>query len=180
MYLLDMLNLIFALGGVALIPVTVGLYADYFFYESYYFRQWFQEFAWPAVMAITIGSVAISLLYSEYFGFLPCSLCWLQRIALYPQALLAVMAFRIKETIYFPLYSIALSAFGLIVAIYHYVYQLIPREVSTTEILPCLADGSADCAVKVIDKFGFVTFPLLSAITFALLIVIYMNLRRSR
>lgn len=176
---LDTLNFMFALGGLALIPVTVGLYVDYFFYQSKYFKQWLKAYVWNVIMALTIGSVAISLVYSEYYGFVPCSLCWLQRIALYPQALLSIIAFRIKERVYFPLYGIALSIFGLVVALYHYVYQLMPKEVSTAEIMPCLADGSADCAVRVIDEFGFVTFPLLSAITFALLIALYLHLKRT-
>jgi disulfide bond formation protein DsbB len=128
---------------------------------------------------VTIGSVVVSLIYSEYFGFIPCSLCWLQRIALYPQALLSIFAFKIKDTVFFPLYSIVLSVFGFGVGIYHYIYQMLPKEVATSDFVPCLADGSADCAVRIIDEFGFVTFPLLSAITFAFLIVFYLNARRS-
>ncbi len=177
---LDTLNFLFALGGLVLLPVIAGLYADYFFCRSKYFTRWFLSCTRMAIVAITIGSVAISLLYSEYYGFVPCSLCWLQRIALYPQALLSIVAFRVKDHIYFPLYGIALSLFGLAVALYHYVYQLMPKEVSATGmIMPCLADGSADCAVRVINEFGFMTFPLLSAITFALLIILYLNLRRA-
>jgi disulfide bond formation protein DsbB len=175
---LDMLNFWFAIAGLAMIPVTVGLYADYFFYKSKYYLQWFHEYVWIAVMAITVGSVAVSLLYSEYFGFVPCSLCWLQRIALYPQALLSILAFKIKDSTYFPLYGIALSIFGFGVALYQYVYQLLPQGPETSRLMPCLADGSADCAVRVINEFGFVTFPLLSAITFALLIILYLNQRR--
>lgn len=177
-FMLDTLNFLFALAGLFMIPLTIGLYIDYFLYKSKYFKQWFQAYAVKVVMLLTLGSVAVSLLYSEYYGFVPCSLCWLQRIALYPQALLSVIAFKIKDHVYFPLYGIALSVFGLAVALYHYVYQLVPKGTVGGEIMPCLADGSADCAVRVIDEFGFVTFPLLSAITFALLIVIYLHMRR--
>jgi len=173
------LNFLLAVGGIALLVSTIGLYADYFFFESKYFVLWVEEYVWLAIIVTTVGSVALSLLYSEYFGFVPCSLCWLQRIALYPQALFSIMAFRLKENIYFPLYSIALSCFGLIVAIYQYIYQFMPSEESATEaIMPCLADGTADCATKIIDEFGFVTFPFLSAVTFAFLIILYLNLRR--
>jgi len=177
---LDTINFIFALGGLVLIPITIGLYADYLFFKSRYYASWVKDFAWSAVLALTIGSVAISLLYSEYYGFVPCSLCWLQRIAIYPQALLSIIAFKIKDTTYFPLYGIALSLFGLCVAVYQYIYQMLPKEALTSGIMPCLADGTADCATKVIDEFGFMTFPLLSAITFALLMIIYLNMRRSR
>ncbi len=173
------LNYVLALGGLATLVVTIGLYVDYFFNRSTYFERFFKKYVWLVILLTTIGSVALSLLYSEYFGFVPCSLCWLQRIALYPQALFAVMAFRVKENSYFPLYSMALSVFGLGVAVYHYIYQLVPKEVLQSGALPCLADGTSDCATKIINEFGFVTFPFLSAVTFAFLIVLYLNLRRS-
>jgi disulfide bond formation protein DsbB len=121
----------------------------------------------------------MSLVYSEYFGFIPCSLCWLQRIAIYPQALLVIMAWKTKDTLNFPKYGIGLSAFGFIVATYQYIYQMIPAEVREGGALPCLVDGSgADCASKVIDLFGFVTFPFISAVTFAFLIMMYLYLLR--
>jgi disulfide bond formation protein DsbB len=177
---LDTINFIFALGGLALLPVIAFLFVDYFMYQSKYFKRWLRPYAWFIVMGTTIGSVAISLLYSEYYGFVPCSLCWLQRIALYPQALLSLVAYKIKDTQFFPLYSIALSLFGFAVAVYHYIYQLVPKEVVTGQVMPCLADGTADCAVKVIDKFGFVTFPFLSAVTFLFLVIVYLHMRRLR
>lgn len=178
MSLLFTLNYLFALGGLALLVITIGLFVDYFYLGSKYYQRFVKPYVWFIIPIVTVGSVATSLLYSEYFGFLPCSLCWLQRIALYPQALFSLMAFKTKESIYFPLYSIALSVFGFIVAVYQYIYQMLPKEAITAGVMPCLADGSADCSLKVIDQFGFVTFPLLSAITFASLIILYLNLRR--
>jgi disulfide bond formation protein DsbB len=174
-----LLNYVVATGGLGLLAVTIFLYVDYYFLGSRYYTWLVKPFVWFLILATTIGSVILSLVYSEYFGFLPCSLCWLQRIALYPQALLGLMAYRLKEQVFFPLYGIALSAFGFIVAVYHYIYQLVPKEDALGNmILPCLADGSADCGLKVIDMYGFVTFPFLSAVTFAFLIVLYLNVRR--
>lgn len=172
------LNFLLSLGGLGLLAVTVVLFIDYIWNHSTLYKQFVHAFVWPIIVVVTVGSVVLSLVYSEYFGFIPCSLCWLQRIALYPQALFAVMAARTQERIFFPLYSIALSIAGLLVAMYHYVYQIVPKGVSGEGIMPCLADGSADCGAKIIDQFGFVTFPLLAAITFAFLIVLYLNLRR--
>lgn len=180
MYFIDILNLTLASGGLILLLVTVGLFVDYYYHQSKYYQKWLSAFAWPIIVVTTVGSVAISLLYSEYFGFIPCSLCWLQRIALYPQALFVLMALKTKEQIFFPLYSAGLSGFGLLVALYHYVYQLPSTEGLTSGIMPCLSDGTSGCATKVIEEFGFVTFPLLSAITFAFLIIMYLNLRRSK
>ena len=178
MPLLFILNYLLAVGGLAMLVLTIGLYVDYFYCQSKYFNRFIQKFVWIIIPTITVGSVVISLVYSEYFGFVPCSLCWLQRIALYPQALFALMAFKTKESVYFPLYSLALSGFGLAVAVYQYISQLVPKEAAGGGVMPCLADGSADCGLKVIDLFGFVTFPLLSAITFTFLIILYLNLRR--
>lgn len=178
MTLLPMLNFTLAVGGLALGAVTMVLLVDYFVYKGKYFGDRVREGFWPIVTGVTIGSMIMTLVYSEYFKFVPCSMCWLQRIALYPQALMSLVAFRTNDTKFFSLYGIWLSAFGLIVAIYQYIYQLLPAE-AREGIAPCLIDGSnADCAVKVMNEFGFVTFPLLSAFSFAFLIVVYLYMRR--
>ncbi|HMO78263.1 MAG TPA: disulfide bond formation protein B [Candidatus Paceibacterota bacterium] len=119
MSLLFTLNFVLAVGGLAMLVLTIGLFVDYIFYQRQFYLQYVSPVAWPLILLVTIGSVLLSLLYSEYFGFVPCSLCWLQRIALYPQALFALMAFKTRENIFYPMYSIGLSVFGLIVAVYH-------------------------------------------------------------
>lgn len=178
MYLLPTLNFLLAVGGLALGALTIALYVDYFLYKGKYFSGRVKEAMWPLLIAVTIGTVALTLIYSEYFKFVPCSLCWLQRIAIYPQALLVLLAFKAGDTVRFPVYGIGLSIFGLVVAIYQYIYQLIPPE-ARESFAPCLIDGSnADCASKIMNEFGFVTFPLLSAVTFAFLIVIYLYMKR--
>lgn len=173
------LNFLLSLGGLGLLFVTVVLFVDYFLWSSKLYTRFVAEFVWSLILITTAGSVAMSLVYSEYFGFIPCSLCWLQRIALYPQALMVLMAVRTKENAFFPLYGIGLSVFGFIIATYHYIYQMVPKDVSVGGLMPCLADGTADCASKIMNEFGSVTFPFLSAVTFAFLIVIYLNLRRT-
>ncbi len=176
---LGTLNLLLSLGGLALLGVTVVLAVDYLRYESRLYARFIKPYVEAIIIGTTVGSVVMTLVYSEYFGFIPCSLCWLQRVALYPQALMSIIAVKTKDTLYYPLYGIGLSIFGFIVAVYHYIYQMVPADVLASGGLPCLADGSADCASKVMNTFGFVTFPLLSAITFLFLIVLYLNIRRS-
>ncbi|NCT02010.1 disulfide bond formation protein B [Candidatus Parcubacteria bacterium] len=178
-FYLQAINVAYALGGLTLLLVTLLLAYDYFFSDSRWYRRLLARYVWWILLIATWGGVATSLLYSEYFGFLPCSLCWLQRIALYPQALLGVVAYRVRDSVHFPIYGIVLSIFGFAVAVYQYVYQMIPSETIAAGVVPCLADGTADCGEKVIEVFGFVTFPFLSAVTFAFLIVLYLNIRRS-
>jgi disulfide bond formation protein DsbB len=173
------LNFICATGGLAMFALSLGLYVDYFFLQSKYFNRYCQDWVWPVLVLTLVGSVALTLVYSEYFGFVPCSLCWLQRIALYPQALFVLIALKKKESVFFPLYAAALSVFGLAAAVYQYTLQMAPKETTSTFVLPCLADGSADCAAKIMNEFGFVTFPMLSAFTFIFIFIVYLNLRRA-
>lgn len=176
---LPTLNLILGAGGLALLFVTIVLFIDLFVYRGKYLSDRVREGRWAIVTGVTIGSTIMTLVYSEYFKFVPCSMCWLQRIALYPQALMSVMAWRGDDISRFPLYGIGLSVFGFLVGIYQYIYQMVPAEVRDGGFAPCLVDGSnADCAVKVMNVFGFVTFPLISAISFAFLIAIYLYMLR--
>lgn len=181
LFLLINLNFILASASLIITVAAVALLVDHFFYKGKYLDTHVSKVAWITIIFMTIGSVALSLLYSEYFGFIPCSLCWLQRIAIYPQALIALMAFRHKDDKHFPAYGIGLSIFGFVVAVYQYIYQMWPKSEDGSGLIPCLADSiDADCAAKIIDQFGFVTFPYISAVTFLLLIALYLHLLRSQ
>ena len=174
--LLPYLNLGIALGSLVLAGVTLIFIYNYF-YPIGKITSLIQKILWPAIILTALAGTVISLIYSEYFLFIPCSLCWLQRIALYPQVLLAILAYKRCDNQHFPIYGIGLSIFGLLVSVYHYIYQLIPKD-ARDGLVPCLADGSADCGEKVINLFGFVTFPLISVITFVFLITLYLYLKR--
>ena len=170
------INMLYALAGLCALGVTVGLLYDYFNNQQRLYIQYVAPYIWYVIVATTIGGVATTLLYSEVFGFIPCSLCWLQRVALYPQALMILMAFRLKDSAHFPLYGMVLSVFGCVVAVYQYIYQAIPHELLQSGIMPCLADGTADCSKKIMEVFGFVTFPFLSAVLFLFLFVLYLHM----
>jgi disulfide bond formation protein DsbB len=172
-------NLLYATAGLGVLLVTVLLIYDYTNGQRWY-RRFVAPWQWPLITLTTFGGVATTLLYSEVFGFIPCSLCWLQRVALYAQTLMSVAAWRVKDTIYFPLYGIVLSGFGLAVALYQYIYQAVPKTLLESGALPCLADGTADCSKKVMEVYGFVTFPFLSAVLFAFLIVLFLHMRKAQ
>jgi|AntRauTorckE6833_2_1112554.scaffolds.fasta_scaffold05346_1 disulfide bond formation protein DsbB len=176
---LQTINLWYAIAGLLVLGLTVLLAYDYFYNAQRIYLRFFHSYIWAIIIVTSIGGASTTLLYSEVFGFIPCSLCWLQRVALYPQALMSVTAYRLKDTERYPLYGIVLSTFGFFVAVYQYIYQSLPQETLQSGLVPCLADGTADCSEKIIEVFGFVTFPFLSAVLFAFLIVLYLNLRRA-
>src|SRR5437868_3680329 len=51
------------------------------------------ELLFWGIMSAVVGS----LVYSQIIGFAPCELCWIQRICLYPQAIIVFMAMRRKD-----------------------------------------------------------------------------------
>lgn len=175
-FYIHVFNLAYAISGLVVLIASVILLFDYAYNDQILYRRYIEAWVWHILMAASIGGVLTTLLYSEVLGFIPCSLCWLQRVALYPQALLSVLAFLYRDTLHFPLYGIGLSVFGFAVAVYQYVYQAVPKAVLDSGVLPCLADGSADCGNKIMEVFGFVTFPFLSAVLFLFLFTLYLHL----
>lgn len=123
---------------------------------------------------ITLGCVILSLFYSEVLGVAPCGLCWLQRVFLYPQAVLFALAIWRKDRDVAD-YSIALSVFGGSVALYQHYLQM-----GGANVLPCpaVANEAVDCAVRFLYELGYITFPLMSFTLFAFLIILMLFVRR--
>ena len=113
-----------------------------------------------AALAATAGS----LFYSEIAGFEPCLLCWWQRIFLYPQAILLLIAL-IKKDENARLHSIVLSAIGAVIAVYHTFIQL-----GANPLLPCSATGPS-CTFVYFLEYGYVTIPTMSLTVFALILL---------
>ena len=122
---------------------------------------------------LSIGGVAVSLFYSEILGVLPCGLCWLQRVFLYPQALLFAVAIWKSDRSVVD-YSIAFSIFGGAIALYQHYLQM-----GGASILPCPAVATGvDCAQRYLFEFGYITFPLMSFTIFAFLIILMLFVRK--
>jgi disulfide bond formation protein DsbB len=94
-------------------------------------------------------------------------------MALYPQLILIGVGIYYKDA-FMPRSGVALSVFGFVVSLYHHYIQM-----GGTEFIACPTSG-ADCAKRFMFEYGFMTFPLLSAILFAFLIVLYMYILRVR
>lgn len=132
------------------------------------------RFAVPfSLLAVTVSTV-MTLVYSEYFGIVPCSLCWLQRVALYPQVFLFAIAWKVKDKTV-ALYAISLSVFGMLVALYQHYLQM-----GGGSILPCPASGEADCGKRFMFEMGYITYPLSAFSLFALITVVMLIYWRHR
>ncbi len=122
---------------------------------------------------LTTGSTVMGFVYSDVFGFVPCGLCWLQRVFLFPQVILLGMAIYYKDKAV-ARYGIVLSSLGTIIALYQHYLQ-----VGGSSFLPCPASGG-DCAKRYFYEFDFLTFPLMSAFVFVFLIILYMYILKTR
>lgn len=129
---------------------------------------------WPIFSCWLIACISMmgSLFFSEVMEFPPCVLCWYQRIAMYPLVFIFLVgAFQpVKYVIRF---SLPLVIVGWIIALYHNLlhYEIVPESAS-----PCLEGVS--CSTVFIDWLGFITIPMLSFISFSLLLGILITLNR--
>lgn len=122
--------------------------------------------AWLVSVIATLGS----LYFSEIKGFIPCELCWFQRIFMYPLAIiLGIAAFdndkKLKK------YVLPLSVIGGFISLYHYLVQKVPGFAS---IKPCVQ--GVPCNMQYINWFGFVTIPFLALTAFTIITVLMMVL----
>ncbi|KOO50001.1 disulfide oxidoreductase [Viridibacillus arvi] len=118
-------------------------------------------FGWITSIIAMMGS----LFFSEQMGFIPCTLCWYQRILMYPLVFLLGMAFyRNDKEIY--KYVLPMSVFGMLLSGYHYALQKIP---SMHEFSTCTS--GVPCSGQYINWLGFVTIPFLSFIGFTVITI---------
>ena len=117
--------------------------------------------------AIALTATAGSLFLSEVAQLVPCTLCWYQRIAMYPLALiLGIAAWRGDWGI--RRYAAPLAAIGAVIAAYHVVLQRVPTLPSAGCSL------TAPCSAIDLERFGFVTIPVMALIGFiAILTVLF-------
>lgn len=115
--------------------------------------------AWLVALVATLGS----LWFSEVRLFVPCTLCWYQRILMYPLVvLLGIAAWRGDAGIV--RYVLPLTIFGAVVAGYHVLEQKIPNFG-----FPEACRGGVPCNVAYIDWLGFITIPVLALTAFVLI-----------
>ncbi len=121
---------------------------------------------------ITAGASAGSLFFSEVMEFAPCSLCWYQRIFMYPLVIvLGVGLFPVDRGAV--RFGLPLAVGGWLAAAYHtLLYEgVIPESAS-----PCQAGVS--CKEEYIELLGFLSIPALSLVAFTAVVGLLLVVRR--
>jgi disulfide bond formation protein DsbB len=112
------------------------------------------------VSAIATGG---SLFFSEVAHFVPCELCWFQRICMYPLSITTMLAalfndHRVARVL------LPLPLVGAGVSIYH----LLVENGVVKQTQACLLSAPGGCATKWINEFGYMTIPTLALTAFIL------------
>lgn len=121
---------------------------------------------------VAAGSVVGSLFYSEIAQFTPCLLCWWQRIFLYPQAVILLVALIARKDDV-KKYCLSLSMIGVLISIYHTYIQF-----GGNDLIPCNVTGTS-CQHVYFVEYGYVTIPTM-ALTAFVLIILFMLAANSR
>ncbi|RFU60252.1 disulfide oxidoreductase [Bacillus sp. V59.32b] len=130
-------------------------------------RQLYLYFAWIVSVVATLGS----LYFSQIRGFIPCELCWYQRILMYPLALiLGIGTFQNDSSV--KKFVLPMAIIGWCISFYHYLVQKVP---AFSEIKPCVS--GVPCSAQYINWYGFITIPFLALSAFSIIIVVMILLK---
>jgi disulfide bond formation protein DsbB len=101
-----------------------------------------------------------SLYFSEVMRFPPCTLCWYQRILMYPLTLIIAVGL-LRRDAGIHLYVLPMSVLGFAIALYHNLlyFGIIPENIQ-----PCTV--GVPCTSVQLEWLGFITIPLMSLTAF--------------
>ncbi len=133
-----------------------------------FFKNFGVYLAWLVALVATGGS----LYFSEALHYIPCQLCWYQRIFMYPLVfILGIASFRHDHRI--SIYTLPLSVMGAALALFHYLEQKVPGFG-----FPELCKVGVPCSASYINWAGFITIPMLSLIAFVLIVICLLASKR--
>jgi disulfide bond formation protein DsbB len=127
-------------------------------------------FSWVTAIVATLGS----LYFSEVLHFIPCTLCWYQRILMYPLTIiLGIAVYRGDMWIY--KYVLPLSIIGMAISGYHTTLQKVPY---LQQFEMCTS--GVPCSMDYLNLLGFITIPLLAFTAFLIITLNLVILARSK
>ena len=128
--------------------------------------RFFRDFGLYTAWLVAIVAMAGSLYFSEVRAFVPCTLCWYQRILMYPLVILLGIASYRQDKNVIP-YALPFTLIGGGVAMFHYLEQKIPGFGA-----PEMCRAGVPCNVAYINWLGFITIPFLALTAFVLITTI--------
>ncbi|MDQ5901433.1 MAG: hypothetical protein QG580_148 [Patescibacteria group bacterium] len=165
-------NIILGAGTLILQAISLFLIVSIITKDKGTVLVWFKEKSLLLATVVLLGSAAASLWYSEVIGYLPCLMCWYQRIAIYSAGIIGLIAILKKRGDEAWIYINTLSILGFIIAVFHIFSRF-----TNSEIFDCAASGPS-CLQELFKVYGFIDIPVMSFT--ALLFVLLLNINRKR
>jgi disulfide bond formation protein DsbB len=126
---------------------------------------------WLAFL-VALTATGGSLYFSEVAGFVPCALCWYQRIAMYPLVIILGVA-AVRGDAGVARYAGPLAAIGALISIWHIGVERIPG----------LPSGSCSletpCSTILVQVVGFITIPTMALAGFLAILTLLLLTRSS-
>ncbi len=129
--------------------------------------------ALPLSFAVSGFAMFGSLWFSEAANYNPCRLCWYQRAAMYPLAVITLVALIRRAVVRgadtkreITPYALTLASVGAVISTYHYIVEWYP----TLESNVCAID--VPCTTIWFREFGFVTLPFMALCGFVSIIIL--------
>lgn len=117
--------------------------------------------AWLTALASTLGALFVG----EVMGQAPCILCWYQRIAMFPLALiLGIASFAVDPGV--RRYVLPIAFVGGVIALWH---SLLYVGIISEAVQPCTRGGSS-CVGSDQTLFGILPLPFLSLGAFSAIV----------
>jgi disulfide bond formation protein DsbB len=123
--------------------------------------------AWVIATVATLGS----LYFSEIMGYMPCNLCWYQRILMYPLVIVLGIATARKD-LNQTIYVLPITIVGMCTSAYHYAIEKTNWFEHSGNIC-----GIVPCDAEYINWLGFITIPFLALTAFTLITMISICIR---
>lgn len=125
-----------------------------------------------ALWVVALFATAGSLFFSEVMEFIPCTLCWYQRICMYPLVFISfISVLQFDRNIL--KYMFPLTSIGWAISLFHYLIQL---EIIPASASPCRS--GIPCEAKYINWAGFISIPFLSFMAFTLILTLLIIIQR--
>jgi disulfide bond formation protein DsbB/thiol-disulfide isomerase/thioredoxin len=119
-----------------------------------------REAALPLATAVATVSTLGSLYYSEIANLRPCVLCWYQRGAMYPLAVLLLVALFTQRR-HLWRFAVPLSLIGAAIAGYHYMIQRNPAAA-----VEGVCSAEVPCTAVELWEFGFISMAYMALSAF--------------
>lgn len=128
-------------------------------------NRWIERFSLYVALAAAWTAMLGSLYFSEIKAYVPCDLCWYQRILMYPLTLILAIGISVRDK-WIPRIVLPLSVIGMTIAGYHYLLE-------KTDLFAkdAFCRAGVSCVTVWINWFGFITIPFLSFTAFTIITI---------